>query len=138
MSPWDHWYHLTAHTYGSWLRGDPRGWRARHHREHVDGDYKHPPPSGKYEKLHQRSKQLMKRDPVHLARERCQFIVNEIAAKLIELGIELILVILDDHHLHLLASFPDHRPRHWIGMAKKHSSHMLRTFPDASAGGIWA
>ena len=40
MPAWNHWYHCTAHTYGTWLRGDPRGWRARHHREHVDGDYR--------------------------------------------------------------------------------------------------
>ena len=24
MQPWDHWYHCTSHTYGSWLRGDPQ------------------------------------------------------------------------------------------------------------------
>jgi hypothetical protein len=41
---WNDWYHVVVHVYGSWLRGDPRGWRARHHREHVDGDYKNPPP----------------------------------------------------------------------------------------------
>ena len=42
MLPWNDWYHCTTHTYGSWLRGDRRGWRARHHREHVQGDYKNP------------------------------------------------------------------------------------------------
>ena len=63
MSPWNDWYHTTAHTYGTWLRGDARGWRARHHREHVDGDYRNPPPKGKYDALYQYSKSLMKRDP---------------------------------------------------------------------------
>lgn len=39
VEPWNSWYHVTIHVYGSWLRGDPRGWRSRHHREHADGDY---------------------------------------------------------------------------------------------------
>src|SRR5690349_5207107 len=51
MSARDHWFHCTTHTYGTWLRGDPRGWRSRNHREHVDGDYKHPPSNGKYDPL---------------------------------------------------------------------------------------
>ena len=41
------WFHVTAHTYGAWLAGDARGFRTRHHREHVEGDYKHPPPAGR-------------------------------------------------------------------------------------------
>src|SRR5213083_3044797 len=69
MRPWDHWYHVTVHTYGQWLRGDPRGWRARNHREHVDGDYKHPPPKGKYDQLFAQSKALLKRDPVKIKLE---------------------------------------------------------------------
>ncbi|MGH7177977.1 MAG: hypothetical protein ACREJC_11395, partial [Tepidisphaeraceae bacterium] len=23
--PWNDWYHVMAHTYGTWLPGDPRG-----------------------------------------------------------------------------------------------------------------
>src|SRR4029079_6566514 len=46
IEPWNAWYHVTNHVCGSWVRGDPRGWRSRHHREHVDGDYKNPPPTG--------------------------------------------------------------------------------------------
>ena len=38
MKAWRGWYHVTGGTYGSWLPGDPRGWRARGRREHVDGD----------------------------------------------------------------------------------------------------
>jgi hypothetical protein len=32
-----------GHTYGTWLPGDPKGFRTRHHREHIEGDYKKPP-----------------------------------------------------------------------------------------------
>ena len=43
---WNGWYHVTANTYGTWLRGDPRGWRERHHRKHVEGDYQTRPVPG--------------------------------------------------------------------------------------------
>jgi hypothetical protein len=29
------WYHIIMSTYGSWLYGDARGFRTRHHREHI-------------------------------------------------------------------------------------------------------
>jgi len=63
---WNRWYHVNGNTYGTWLRGDARGWRARHHREHCEGDYKNPPPKGTYDKLYRRSKDLMPRDAVRL------------------------------------------------------------------------
>jgi len=48
LAPWRDWYHCVVTTYGAWLRGDPRGWRSRHHREHIQGDYRRPPSSGTY------------------------------------------------------------------------------------------
>ena len=66
---WNNWLHCTGSTYGTWLRGDPRGWRSRD-REHVDGDYKRPPPKGKYDELHEQSKRLMKRARVVLNPEQ--------------------------------------------------------------------
>ena len=40
MKPWNFWYHVGSNTKGTWLTGDPRGFRSRHHREHVEGDYR--------------------------------------------------------------------------------------------------
>ena len=40
---WNNWYHCVGSTYGSWLRGDPRGFSTFRHREHVEGDYRSPP-----------------------------------------------------------------------------------------------
>jgi hypothetical protein len=31
-------FHCNGTFEGNWLRGDERGWRSRHHREHVEGD----------------------------------------------------------------------------------------------------
>lgn len=137
--PWNDWYHVTVHVYGSWLRGDPKGWRARHHREHVDGDYKNPPAKGKYDNLYELSKALMKRDPVKIARELRQFVADAIAEKLIQDGIEVIIVSVDSKHLHVIARVPDHNVRHWIGRAKKHASHKVRQYGMRSEpGGLWA
>jgi REP element-mobilizing transposase RayT len=137
--PWNHWYYVTAHVYGSWLRGDPRGWRSLHHREHVEGDYKQPPPRGVYDNLHELSKALMKRDAVRIAAELRQFVADAVAESLRRNGIEVVVISLDDRHLHVLARFPDHNPRHWIGLAKKHASHLVRQHGLRSEeGGLWA
>ncbi|WP_437230609.1 hypothetical protein SH661x_002053 [Planctomicrobium sp. SH661] len=62
------WFHVTLTTYGAWLPGDPRGFRTRHHREHVEGDYRDPPPAGKYEGLHRASERLLKSTPTVFSR----------------------------------------------------------------------
>jgi hypothetical protein len=136
---WNNWYHVHLHTYGTWLRGDPRGWRARDHREHVDGDYKNPPPRGTYDKLHAYSKSLMKRPPVRVEKDIRQFVVDAVADKLLRDGVELLVVCLDGIHLHLLGKFADHLVRHWVGRAKKHASHLARqTGLRDEPGGLWS
>ena len=136
--PWNDWYHVTANTFGTWLRGDPRGWRARHHREHVDGDYTNPPPKGTYDKLHEYSKRLMKRDPVRIRKELRQIVVDEMVARLRQEGLEVIVASFDHHHWHGLVRIPDHNVRHYVGLAKKHTSHLLRQLNLMPPGGIWA
>lgn len=66
------------------------------------------------------------------------FVLNGVIEKLLEKGIEVVVASLDDHHLHLLARFPDHNPRHWLGMAKKNAAHLLRDGEGEGTGGIWA
>jgi REP element-mobilizing transposase RayT len=142
--PWNDWYHVTVHVYGSWLRGDPRGWRSRHHREHVEGDYKNPPPKGRYDNLYELSKAIMKRDAVKIKQELRQFVANAIAEKLRNDGIEVLIVSMESKHLHVLARFPDHNPRYGIGWAKKYATQKLKAHGlavglDLELGeGIWA
>jgi REP element-mobilizing transposase RayT len=136
---WNDWYHVTVHTYGSWLRGDPRGWRDKDHRQHVDGDYRNPPPLKLYERLHNHAKSIMKREPVLIAKDVRQIVVESVVEKLKFLEIQVIVASVDANHLHLLARFPDHRPKVWIGIAKKHASHVLRQSNlRLEPGGIWA
>jgi len=81
----------------------------------------------------------MKRDPVRIAAELRQFIVNALAEKLTQDGIEVIVVSVDAKHFHILARFADHNPRHWVGRAKKHASHSVRQHGlRTEEGGLWA
>ena len=136
---WIDWYHITVHAYGSWLRGDPRGWRSRDHREHVQGDYKNPPPKGKYDRLSAKSKSLMPREPVRIATDLRKFVVDSFVERLHRDDIEVLAASVDSKHIHLVARFEDHRPHHWIGRAKKHVSHLLRQEGlREDEGGLWA
>jgi hypothetical protein len=136
--PYQNLYHCMGHTYGTWLPGDPRGFRTRHHREHCEGDYKNPPPPGEYSELYQRSQTLMKRAPVYLNPTQRQLAVDAIIASLRKRNIETEVASVDRVHWHVLAPFPDHNPRHWLGIAKKESSHFLKLQGHGIEGGLWA
>ena len=136
--PWNAWYHCMGHTYGTWLPGDPRGFRTRHHREHVEGDYKNPPPKGMYIARHARAKVIMTREPVYLSIEQRVLIVRLLVESLQRRDIEVIVACVTDAHFHILARFHSHNSRHVIGVAKKESSHYARQSGAATLGGLWA
>jgi hypothetical protein len=138
MFAWKDWYHVTGHTYGTWLPGDPRGFRTRDHREHVEGDYRNPPPKGKYDGLHDWAKRAMKRDPVFLDMEQRRRALDELVASLQRRSLELEVCSVDRIHLHALVCVPDHDPKRWIGIAKKESSHYCKQTGHAPDGGLWA
>jgi len=128
-------YHITWSTYGAWLPGDPRGFRTRHHRMHVDGDYRHPPPAGKYDALHAWMRSNMPRPAVVLAPElRCaageacvaQFAKEDVALYVISVG---------GQHVHAAADCPADGLKQMIGRVKKVSSHAIRR---AVPGAVWA
>ena len=120
------WFHCTTHTYGAWLYGDPRGFRTRHHREHVEGDYTNPPPKGTYDSLFERSKRLLKQPPVVLTLEWRGVIGEALRERLVELGVELLAISVSGQHVHFQGRMPDSKPRDWIGLAKKHAWFIAR------------
>lgn len=130
------WYHCNGNTYGTWLRGDPRGFRERHHRRHVEGDYRNPPAPGQYEQLHARSRELLKGEAVHLNAQQRRIAADALTDKLLRDGIEVNAVSVDDHHFHVLGRFRDYRVKHWIGRAKMHASMLLRDL--GLKGHVWA
>jgi hypothetical protein len=148
-----------SNTFGTWLPGDPRGFRTRGHREHVEGDYKSPPPKGKYDERHVVAKGLMKRDAVVLAKPSRRAVVEAVVHALVTVHeIETLAVSMSAMHMHVLARFPDGKKppfskrgvrngrtsavddpvRHYVGIAKKESAKSLTRAGLADSGGIWA
>ena len=74
---WWRWFHVILGTYGSWLPGDPRGFRTRHHRDHVDGDYKSPPPPGIYEHFHETNTATLPSDEADPFAEKVEALLAE-------------------------------------------------------------
>ncbi|MEX0654502.1 MAG: hypothetical protein WDZ31_12195 [Phycisphaeraceae bacterium] len=103
---WNNWYHCMGNTYGTWLPGDGRGFRTRHHREHVEGDYKFPPPPGMYDELFERSKRVMKRPAVFFPRELRAEVCRLLADTLRDdYQVEVVELSVGGIHFHLLARF---------------------------------
>ncbi len=159
MPGWNCWYHCMSSTYGAWLPGDPRGFRTRDHREHVDGDYMNPPPTGVYEQRHEAAKSRMKREAVVLSGEARRVVVEAIVHALASVHrLDVLAVSVSATHMHVLARFPsaqkptfskrglrdnrtsavDDPVRHLIGIAKKESSKALTRAGLAVPGGTWA
>ncbi len=125
MTPWDNWYHCNGNTYGTWLPGDPRGWRSEDHKIHVDGDYKSPPPPGSDEGLHEHSQNRMKNDAVFLSQFHCFQALDIWVSALQHYQLEIAAIAIGSHHWHVLAKFPDHQPRITIGKVKSWSTRQL-------------
>ncbi|MCH8151158.1 MAG: hypothetical protein IH830_02150 [Planctomycetes bacterium] len=149
MPAWNGWYHIVGSTYGSWLPGDPRGWRSRHHREHVEGDYKNPPPPGKDHRRHVRSKSLMKREPVVLTFHQRELVCRTMIEALRFHHVEVKELSVSATHFHVLAGFTSvghtaqikhisDPPRHYVGIARSRSSRALSDVGLVQRGGLWA
>ncbi|MCC7147313.1 MAG: hypothetical protein IT443_12775 [Phycisphaeraceae bacterium] len=162
MKGWRGWYHCVLTTYGAWLPGDERGFRTRHHREHVEGDYRDPPPTGMYAERLAAAQQRMKREVVVLDQKGQEVICRALVQKLETLVVKVRITAVSKTHAHLLVCFVDRfrnantspgmaMPglrkqgegefdwiRRVVGVAKKHASHELRRSGlRAARGGIW-
>jgi len=134
MPPRRDWYHVTGNTYGAWLPGDARGWKTRHHRRHIDeiNPDRAPPP------LRDHVRRRLSRPPITLSVSARRAALNTILETLRHHTIEVVAAAVAEHHFHLLARFPDHKPRHWAGLAKKDSARALSSSGHAPEGGVWA
>jgi hypothetical protein len=120
------WFHLILTTYGSWLYGDHRGFRTRHHREHVEGDYKNPPPPGLYEAREERSRRSLKQPPVVLAPASREVVGRALKERLQGLGALVVCLAVAKRHAHVLVKMPREQVRSWGGAAKRHAWFELR------------
>jgi hypothetical protein len=80
----------------------------------------------------------MKRDPVELTVEQRILIVRLMVESLQRRNFDVAVACVTDVHFHILARFRDHNPRHWVGVAKKESSHYAKESNLGAEGGLWA
>jgi hypothetical protein len=117
------WVHFVETLYGAWLYGDSRGFRTRHHREHVEGDYKAPPPDGMHDEQRRRSRESLKQSPVVLAPAWRPVVGAAVRDRLQDLGVFVLCLAQGGQHLHLLAKPPTGTDaRLMMGLAKKHAA----------------
>jgi hypothetical protein len=126
-----------GNTYGTWLPGDPRGFRTKHERQHIEGDYRNPPPMGKYNGLYDSARESMKREPVHLSVPLRPLVLDEFLDSFRKSKIEIASISVGKVHFHVLARFPEHDPRRYVGFAKQRSAANLRQAGHIGWGGLW-
>lgn len=129
------WFHVTFSTYGTWLPGDPRGFRTKGHKRHSSGDYRNRPPKGEHAGLQTLARRTMRGDPVTLAPGERETCAHAIIEKLIEKDCEVIAIAVAGQHVHIQLRIEDRGVKRIIGLAKQDASHKLR---DERPGSIWA
>jgi hypothetical protein len=125
-APWEFdgtWFHFVETVHGAWLYGDARGFRTRHHREHVEGDYKAPPPLEQYAEERQRSMGALTHPPVMVPSEWRPIIGTAIHERLTELEVFPLCLSMSGQHLHALVKVRRSvSARDCMGLAKKHAA----------------
>lgn len=130
------WFHVTFSTYGAWLPGDPRGYRTRGHREHVEGDYKRPPPPGYETARYERAQRNLKRSPVLLSIRQRSLGGHGLLDMLEARGCTVVAIGVGGKHVHIATRLPDLRAKLLIGEAKKHAWFVLKN--GGFGGRAWA
>ena len=126
------WFHCILTTYGAWLPGDPRGFRTRHHREHVEGDYKSPPPPERYAARWERSKRLQKYPTVTLAPAEPELLGKACVCFLLDREIEIVSTAGGGQHVHLQFRCDKALVIHTLGEIKRHLWYVRKEAGNAS------
>jgi len=133
--PGHRWWHLILTTRGSWLPGDPRGFRSREHRVHSSGDYKHRPPVDEHAGLHHYQVQHSA-DAIRLTHPQQAEVGCSIIRKTDKQEITLAVLAVTSNHLHALVEIPHvDNPLVVMRTWKQTSSHRLRA---SLPGRVWA
>jgi REP element-mobilizing transposase RayT len=130
------WRHVVVNTLCSWLHGDQRGFRSRHHEIHSSGDYKKPPPKGEHEGLNQWMKKRARKE-VQIPRELRNVIGEAFRDYLQANGHRVIAMSVNKTHAHGLAELPSGLAvvKAVIGNAKRTSSRAVK---KQMPGEIWS
>jgi hypothetical protein len=137
------WWLITWGTYGSWLPGDPRGFRTWRRREYVPPTYGKAQsgeriydPAAYTERLDESRSRLTSTAvslTVHERREACSALVVEIAAVRIVPAI----LAVAKHHAHLISQFGDLEIRPTVGRLKAAATRSMKD-PSFDPPSVWA
>ncbi len=130
------WFHIEFNTFGTWLPGDPRGFRDHDHRIHSSGDYRNPPPPVEHQALHRWVSSRMSQAVVILAPlQRCE-VGPVLCDSLQRQGMHVAAVAVSQNHVHALlgAAMDESAVRKAVGNCKRRASHALRA---AVPGSLW-
>lgn len=119
------WFHVMFNTFGTWLRGDARGFRDHDHRIHTSGDYHSPPPAGEHRALREWCRDAMHKPPVRLTPEQQRIALRALLIRLRAQHVEVIALAVMPDHVHMLARLGSEATK-VVGRAKAASSHALR------------
>jgi hypothetical protein len=127
---WDDWVAVIVSTHGTWLPGDPRGFRDHDHRIHSSGDSKRPPPSGEHAGLHRYARRHA--DPeVVIPPELHPPVAETFGEKLLAIGCPPRILAIGKVRGHILFSVGAADAKLIIGRAKQLASHRVRDrLPD--------
>lgn len=128
------WAHVIAGTLGSWLPGDPRGFRSRRHRVHSSGDYRNPPPAGEHAGLHRHALSCSA-DAVRIPADLRARVGRAMLGKLHDSGVPVGALAVGSNHVHALIAVGDSDAVGPFGRAKQHASKAVST---DLPGKLWA
>ena len=130
------WWHLILHTKGSWLHGDPRGFRSRDHRIHSNGDYKNLPPADEHLKLYLHQKSQLK-TAVVIPANLYPIIGKALHAKCLKIQVPVLAISAGPTHGHLQIEYENNLDAitPLTSKLKQAASHAVR---HELPGKIWA
>lgn len=138
------WFLVTWTTYGSWLPGDPRGFRTRHAKEYI------PPPrryakadepayhAGSYAFRLLQAQANLERSPVQLTCVQQEFVADNLYEQLVQDGQRAFLLSVEATHVHVLAEFEPKRAKQEAGRYKGRLSNRLSKQFAELAGRVWS
>jgi len=130
------WFHVEFNTFGTWLPGDPRGFRDHDHRIHSSGDYHHPPPPSEHQALRRSAQVSLHKQPVLLERGQQEQVGICLRDSLNAQGLRVHAIAVVSNHAHVLTSgtVDDASLRNVVGNAKRKSSLLLQA---EIPGSLW-
>ena len=129
------WFHIQWSAFGTWLPGDPRGFRSHQHRIHSHGNYKNPPPEGEHRGLLLHAERTMHKPAISFDRKTRILLRDAIVTVSQSKDLHLRCVAVSSNHVHALMRIDPDRIVSIIGNIKRSSSHAIR---DRIPGRVWA